>query len=812
MKTKLKIKSKPNTWATTLLFTTPACGLLNAQSDDSRVAYKLDSVVLTGEPAQISQAYTPLKSGADLIDTPASLSIAIEELVDSQGAVSLQDSIRNISGLTHAGNNYGIGDQLSLRGQDVSYTYDGLHAGLGGSGGGSGATVRSLTNVDRVEVLKGAAGTLYGIGDAGGIINLVEKRPQSTEQRKVFASIGSWDTYNAELDFTGPINEDWSYRLILATRESEGYRDFSEDRTELYPSFQYNPGDKHTLLISGAYIDDSVQVDSVGHPVRIYDDRSVTPEGIAAGDLTLDNIPNGPEGGNRVQLTDAQKQQLIDSLAPGEGTEPYDLGGSSLISPLARPNDGEEYRLKFRHDWQIDENTTLSHYAQYLSYSSEYVRHTGAFNYVYWNRRDSINAAPRSPLVENGVLYPFAVRRQEYRRFAFEEDSLQYFAEGKRRFEVGDSKHELLLTAYGEWRDYEAQSASLYDADNSRSSANPVPYIYDMRNPNWPAGSFEDYAFSVRSDYTKDVQTIGAGIQDVVSLPNDITLRAAIGWNQVDQGYDNNIEGSDGNPLPLASKDEGITYNLGANWRFQPQSSFYVNAAKGRTALSVIGSVSLDNQPPDSESENFEIGFRKQMLDGRFMFSTALFTTSKTNLRYSNPDYDDNPSSPTYNVSVDPYRYDGEEKSEGIETDLNLNLKRDWLVNFNATYQDAKTKSNPGEGTITLQKKGVPRFFSSVWVYRTLSNEFMGGKLSIGGGVRHTSQRSISSSSFGIINAWIPSFTTTDAVISYERDESWNVQLNLNNLTDEDYYEFGQFLGGRPGEPFNATLKFATSF
>lgn len=774
--------------------------------------FTLDTMIVTEETAQVSQAYTPMKSGTSLLDTPASVSIATKELFNAQAAVSLQDSIRNLSGVMHEGNNYGIGDQIAVRGQSVSYTYDGLDAGSGGSGGGSGATVRSLTNVERIEVLKGPAGTLYGIGNPGGIVNLVEKRPQSTPQRTFSAYVGSWDTYGAQLDLTGPLDERWSYRLVLSDRSSEGYRHFTEDRTEIYPSILFRPNDRHTLLFTTAYIADQVQVDSSGHPVRIYSTASTTPAGVDAGDATVANIPNGPAGGGRVQLTDAQKQQLLDSLSPGEGTQPYDLGDASLISPFTRPTDGEEYRVKFRHDWTINEDTALAHYAQFRSYASDYVRSTGAFNYVYWNRNGSINAAPRAPLVEDGVLYPFAVRRQEYRKLDFSEDSFQYFIEGKRRFELGATKHDLLLTSYGEWRDYETWGASVYDADDARSAANPVPYIYDMRNPNWPTGEFEDYAYVVSSDYTKAVTALGGGIQDVVTMPQNLTLRLALGWNRIEQDYDNNLVGTAGDPLPVSSSDEGINYNAGLNWRFAPQSSLYVSAAQGRTALSVTGSVVLTNQPPDSESENFEVGFRQQFLDGRFMVSTALFSTSRTNLRYGNPDYDDNPSSPTYNVDVDPYRYDGAEDTEGVELDLNLNLDRDWLVNLNATYQDAQTQFNPGEGTVTELKKGVPRFFASLWVQHTLAPEVFGGRLTLGGGVRHTSRRTINSSSFGIPQAWVPSYTYADAILRYARGDRWSVQLNVNNLTDESYYELAQFLGGRPGEPLNATVTFTTAF
>ncbi|WP_139379769.1 TonB-dependent receptor plug domain-containing protein, partial [Zoogloea sp. LCSB751] len=79
-----------------------------------------------------------------------------------QGVDNLQDLIRNISGVTQAGNNYGIGDNLVIRGLGANYTYDGMYGGAGL--GNTFNPTRSLTNVESVEVLKGPATGLYGMG------------------------------------------------------------------------------------------------------------------------------------------------------------------------------------------------------------------------------------------------------------------------------------------------------------------------------------------------------------------------------------------------------------------------------------------------------------------------------------------------------------------------------------------------------------------------------------------------------------------------------------------------------------------------
>ena len=93
-----------------------------------------------------------------------------------------------------------------------------------------------------------------------------------------------------------------------------------------------------------------------------------------------------------------------------------------------------------------------------------------------------------------------------------------------------------------------------------------------------------------------------------------------------------------------------------------------------------------------------------------------------------------------------------------------------------------------------------------------MAREILGGRLTLGGGVRHVGRRAVNSTSFGIAQAYISEYTTLDAIIRFESESNWNVQLNLNNLANENYYELAQFLGGRPGEPTNATLKFEYRF
>lgn len=771
-------------------------------------AEELEQISVYGQHNQlILNSGTATKSNMDLIEIPAAIVVVSGELLEQQAGTSLQEAINNISGLSQAGNNYGIGDNLVIRGLGVNYTYDGMYAGA--SLGNSFNPTRSLTNIEGVEVLKGPATGLYGIGSAGGVINLIEKKAQFEDALQVRARVGNWDSYQVMLDTTGPLSDTVAYRLVANHESSDGYRSLGEERSELYGSLLMNTHSNHKLTLTGAFIDDSIQVDSVGDPVRIINHDSIN--GDASDWLALINDFDGDGDGNfGIQLTDAQRQQLADSIRSTDGFEPYDLGDSSVISPLSEPNKGKEVRFRVKSEWDIADDLFLVQQLQYRDYDSEFMRQTGAFNYVYWNRRGEINANPRAPLVIDGVLYPFAARRQEYRRQISEETTLQYFADLQKNWTWGGIEGEHLLTVNYENRDMHLKSWSIYDADGS-SSENALPYILDIRNPNWPTGQFEDYAPILRSHYDKSVTAMGISFQEVLYLNERFTARIGGAFTQVEQEYQH--LGTDRSPLRTEeadTDDKGFTYNVGVNYRVAPNVAVFANMAKGRTAHNILGSVSstqADNRP-DSESESMDLGIRFTALNEELVGSVVWFDTRRTNLRYNNPLFNDNPDDAEFNISVPQYFYDDEDKTRGVEIDLNLDWNEQISMNVNATYQDAELIRNSNRGTSTPVSgpvKGLPEKFASVWTH--YRDQFFGlpGEFNVSLGVQYEDERTINSVSFGLPVSHVNSYTLWNGAMGYQH-KNWDVKLNLNNLFNKTYYSKAMFLGGLPGEERNVVL------
>ncbi|MFV0276394.1 MAG: TonB-dependent receptor domain-containing protein [Parahaliea sp.] len=358
----------------------------------------------------------------------------------------------------------------------------------------------------------------------------------------------------------------------------------------------------------------------------------------------------------------------------------------------------------------------------------------------------------------------------------------------------------MLLTANLEDRDIDLKSWSIWDADGGGS----VPYIYDLRKPNWGSGRFEDYNPSLRTNYNKQVQAWGAGLQHVAYLGDRWTTRIGVGFNNIDQSYEHLGTDRGGATPEQDASDSGVSYNVGVTFRPAESMALFLNASRGRTAYSILGSISGDDDRPDSESESYDVGIRMKLLNDQLLGSLVVFRTARANLRYNNPDYNDNPDDPEYNVSVRQYYYDGEERSEGVELDLNAQLSAAWYLHVNATYQEARDRMDPYTSSYGEPMKGTPVVSAGTWLTYT-TDHWLPGTLKASFGGNYVDGRSAGSTSFGLPDGYVPSYSVWNGALTWEM-KRWRAQLNLDNLSDKTYYSRALFLGGIPGAQRNVRL------
>ncbi|MGZ5197660.1 MAG: TonB-dependent siderophore receptor, partial [Kaistella sp.] len=202
----------------------------------------------TGNPNK-AKALTA-KSNLTVMENPQPIAIVTHEVIEQQQAKQLGDVLQNVNGLyitSSRGNS-----QDSFGGRGFNFGNDNIFK--------NGARVNSgvfpeVSGLERVEVLKGGNAMLYGNVSAGGVVNLITKKPRFNFGGSVALNAGSWNSYKPTVDFYGPISEKVAFRVNGAYETAESFRDVVESQKYYFnPSFLFNIGEKSQLIVEADYL------------------------------------------------------------------------------------------------------------------------------------------------------------------------------------------------------------------------------------------------------------------------------------------------------------------------------------------------------------------------------------------------------------------------------------------------------------------------------------------------------------------------------------------------------------------------------
>ncbi|MBI1673065.1 TonB-dependent receptor [Shewanella sp. NKUCC01_JLK] len=191
-------------------------------ADDTSTAKVDEHLVVIGRSDK-----TPLNIAANVnvIDAAA---------IEMSGATNLTDVLRGQSGIQISDNN--IGTSFAMRGFSASTAVNNTLILLDGRRlnnidiAAPSLNAIPLNQVDRIEILSGSAGVLYGDQAVGGVINIVTKSPENTGG-SVQLSGGSFDTYEGRGDVSGAINKDWRYFFTGSYNQGDNYRQHNANET-----------------------------------------------------------------------------------------------------------------------------------------------------------------------------------------------------------------------------------------------------------------------------------------------------------------------------------------------------------------------------------------------------------------------------------------------------------------------------------------------------------------------------------------------------------------------------------------------------
>ena len=693
-----------------------------------------------------SVSFVGTKTATALKDVPQSINYVTKELILDQGAITVNDVVRNMSGV----NPYSFYNDFSIRGFRATGNRNSGNLVNGMRTQTSLWRQSSLANIERVEVIKGPASALFGNAAPGGVINRVTKKPLDVARQSVTLTTGSFGTTRAYTDFTGPLNDKKTllYRLNLGYENTDGFRDLQGLTSYIVaPSFTYRASEQTQLNIDMTYVNHQGKLD---RGVAVFGDGSLFSRPISA----TQSAANDYLRENSVNLSFALSHRLAQGLLFNStylfSSYDEDLLEHSQDNAFVKKADGKD-------------NPSLV--LMRVTQRQRHFRNNNFNNYLTW---DVTTGAMKHKLLVG------------YDHFNTQ------LAPGSSYIEAGG----YLLSKGGTAKTFNVKKSLDYLLDENKNPRTNVP-AFDL---NSSAGNrYQDiskYIYESKDVKPSDQYTNGVYLQEQLTWHKlQLLLGARMEWfTDVTQ----NKNGSESK-----THQHAFTPRVGLVYSVVPSTNVYATWIRGFEPQSVaVQSNPGSGGPFDPvESELWEIGAKGEYLNKRLSVTTALFS-----LRQKNTLYNAGVSGqPDLMVPI------GEELSRGVEFDVSGRILPYWSIMANYAFNVAEISKAP-EGTkdLNLQRPGTPRHSANLWT-KFIVPAGMLRNLGIGVGLNGVSERKGQVGRRENVVAY-PGYALLNLALYYKVQEV-QIQVNLNNALNKQYYISGyDRLRSFPGAPRNINL------
>ncbi|AJR05915.1 TonB-dependent siderophore receptor [Photobacterium gaetbulicola] len=292
---------------------------------------------------------TAMRIEASQLETAGQVSVIDEQLIDEQRASSLDEVLENDSSVS-------IGDKTRNR---VTYSLRGfeLQSGSGFLRDGKqhwSHYRQPIELLERVEVVKGPSGLLYGKSAPGGLINMVSKKPTYETQVNVSQDIGSDNESRTVVDVSGVLNEAQTLRArtVVSQQTYDNWRTYTDGST---PSTE--------RFVGGLFVDYDVN-DNV--TVSVHYDKTRDKGGVDSGAY----VKNGEVVLGENHIWDAQWSEIENNV------ENYGFDISAQLTNVWRMSASYNHQNFLRHDTES------------FSKPETYNPETGTFEYQGYDRLD----------------------------------------------------------------------------------------------------------------------------------------------------------------------------------------------------------------------------------------------------------------------------------------------------------------------------------------------------------------------------------------------------------------------------------------
>ncbi len=712
----------------------------------TRNAVTLDATSVNGKAEQASTDYKVEKASsqkytAPLVDTPRSVTVIPQQVIKDTNALTLQDALRTVPGITFGAGEGGNpqGDRPFIRGFDAQGdTYlDGVRD--------TGAQTREIFAIESVEVAKGPNSAIGGRGAAGGTINLVSKRAHLGNSLDGAWTWGSDQTQRYTFDGNYQFSDTVAGRLNLMTHESNvaGRDKVNYDRWGIAPSLAFGLGTATRVNLDYYHLESDDLPDS-GIPYTI------PTAGSAARTSAHPSKPNdGGDSDNFYGLTDRDFRKSRVDIATF--AIEHDLTDALTIKNTFRHgNSMQDYILTQPDDSKGNVN-----------------------NGSVWRRANTRVGNTSTTTNQTDLFGEF------------------YLGGMKNSFSTGIelSREESDRETYNVDTDTVPGGAANTNCTPGMIGATSGYNCTSLSNPNpddpWNGAISRNYAGTNTKSNTRAIYVF-----DTLELSPQWLLNMGLRYDHFDTQYRGyNANGSTAvSTKGIVSKgkdtSEFVTGQLGLVWKPADNGSIYVSYATSATPPGALlgegtegnplgnttdrsGNLLSSDMEPE-ETTNYEIGTKWDLLDERLSLAAALFRTEKENARVQ--------------VNTTTYENVGETRVQGIELSASGKITDKWQVFAGYTYMEARQidggplgKANDGN-----QLPNTPNNSASLWTTYSITP-----KLTVGGGAFYVDDV------YGSVanTTMVDSYVRYDAMAAYKLTKNVDLQLNVQNLTNEVYYD-----------------------
>jgi iron complex outermembrane recepter protein len=200
---------------------------------------------------QVPNSSVGTRTDTPLIDVPQAIQVIPQEVIKDQGTRSLGEVLKNTSS-ANSGRTSSQAPALT----PVIRGFESRNLLRNGLRDDSLRFSSEISNVERVEILKGPASVLFGQGDLGGVVNLVTKQPLDTPYYGFEYQIGQFGLHRPTIDFSGPLDKDGTaYRLNAAYQTAESFKKFENSESFfIAPVFRLIGNENTTLTANLEYL------------------------------------------------------------------------------------------------------------------------------------------------------------------------------------------------------------------------------------------------------------------------------------------------------------------------------------------------------------------------------------------------------------------------------------------------------------------------------------------------------------------------------------------------------------------------------